>query len=126
MTTDKKTTTITMSDRAPLRVDTELWGVIAQAHWHNGAIEVQANEVAYIKVRDHDDGRRLVYGDRDRGNGGMPAGYRGKAAGYLVEAIEGKADEQGTIRAIRRVAGVLDMPELADECIADLPAEDLI
>lgn len=123
--------TITMSDRAPLKLVRADWPHVATADWHSGEHASQANEVASISVREHEDGRRIVYGHRDRGPGGMAIGYRGKYAGFLVEppapssGVTGKLpDEAGTIRAIRRVAGVIDMPELADECIGDLPAEE--
>lgn len=138
-TTTKKTVTVNMSDRAPIKVDAEAWPKIACADWYSGAIECQANEVAYIRVREHRDGRRIVYGDRDRGPGGQYAGYRGAHAGYLVEAVPAEGmrqpddggpvvstqpDDTGTVRAIRRVAGVIDKTDLADECIADLPAQE--
>jgi len=35
------------------------------------------------------------------------------------------ADEDETIRALRRVGGVLDDDGLAEECIGDLPAEEI-
>lgn len=122
---------ITMSERAPLKILAEDWPVVAEARWHSGELECQANEEAFIRVREHSDGRRIVYSDRDRGPGGMPIKYRGTAGGYLVDAlprdVEGRAggpDEDGTVRAIRRAVGVIGMLELADECIADLPAQD--
>lgn len=43
------------------------------------------------------------------------------AGGFLVAA----GDEAETIRAIRRIGGILGDDDLAAECIADLPAEDL-
>jgi hypothetical protein len=123
ITTEKKTVTITMSDSAPLRIVNEDWPRIADASGHDGQVQSQANHEWYIRVREHQDGRRIVYGSYDSGNGGVHIGFRPRKAGYLVPA---GADGQDTIRAIRRVAGVIDMPELADECIADLPAQDLV
>ena len=35
------------------------------------------------------------------------------------------ADDDETVRAIRRIGGILGDDDLAYECIADLPAEDL-
>lgn len=141
-TTLKKTIKITMSDRAPLQIVAEDWPVVASADWFSGQHECQANEEAFVRVREHADGRRIVSSNIDRGPGGMPVGYRGKAAGYLVEAPPRDANgayirmtsdgveqisryQDATIRAIRRAAGVIDMPELGDECIADLPAEEI-
>lgn len=128
MTTTKKIT-IAMSERAPLKIDPEIWPLIASAKAHDGQVECQANRVRVINVREHADGRRIVYGYLARGNGGMPAGWRGAQGGFLISADDraaySEAYEIETIRAIRRVAGIIDDDQLGDECIADLPAEEL-
>ena len=125
-----KRLTIPLSESAPVAIDRDAWPVIARADWYDGKVECQANEEAYLVVRQHgDDGRRLVYGDRDRGPGGMPQGYRGRHAGYLLPALDaaaGTPDDDATIRALRRVAGVLGLDYLADEAIAALPARELV
>lgn len=133
MTTKK--ITITMSETAPVTVDPETWDCVATANAFDGAIEVQANTEWGIRVREHADGRRLVYGWERAGNGGRSAGYRPKYAGYLVDAASAsgdgpsagktRPDDVATIRAIRRVAGVIDDEQLGAECIADLPAVEL-
>jgi hypothetical protein len=120
MTTDKLK--ITMSERRPLTIDTELWPVIAGADWHNGQHDFQAGTIRRIRVRQHADGRRIVYGFQRPGNGGQPIGTRNPEAGFLLAA---GADEDETIRALRRVGGVIDDDGLAEECIADLPAEEI-
>lgn len=120
MTTDK--IKITMSERRPLTIDPELWPVIAQADWYNGQHEFQANTLRRIKVRQHADGRRIVYGFQRAGNGGQPIGTRNPEAGFLLAA---GADEDETIRALRRVGGVIDDDGLAEQCIGDLPAEEI-
>lgn len=128
-----KKLTITLSDRPPVRINAQDWPSIGEAGWFNGKVESQANEVASIRVRQHADGRTLVYGTRDRGPGGMPIEYRGVAAGYLLddgralpgESKRGPVESEAIVRAIRRVAGVLDLPMLADECIANLPPEEI-
>lgn len=119
---------IALSDRRPVDINTEQWPVIAKASWFSGAIECQANETAYVKVRRRESRSPdvLVYGVRDRGDGGMPAGYRGRAAGYLLKCRVGEeVSDDDIVRAVRRVAGVLDMDGLAAECLADLPSEAL-
>ena len=120
MTTDK--IKIVMSERRPLTINPELWPVIASADWYNGEHEFQANSIRRIKVRQHADGRRIVYGFQTAGNGGQHIGTRNPEAGYLLPA---GADEDETIRALRRVGGVIDDDGLAEECIADLPAEEI-
>ena len=123
-TEKKKKIAVTMSERAPIKLDHDLWPLIASADTHDGQVECQANREWAIKVREHEDGRRVVYGWVQRGNGGMPIGYRGASGGYLVEAGANAGEE--TIRAIRRVAGIIGDDQLGDECIADLPAEELV
>jgi hypothetical protein len=140
MTTTTKKITITMSETAPVSIDPEQWPVIASASDHDGKVEVQANTEWAIKVREHRDGRRLVYGHAERGNGGKPAGWRPSYAGWLIPSVDletfrplydggpmtaAHPDETATIRAIRRVAGVIGREDLAAECIGDLPAKDL-
>lgn len=131
-TTKKKMIAITMSERAPLKLDPELWPLIASADTHDGAVECQANREWAIKVREHEDGRRVVYGWVCRGNGGMPIGYRGASGGFLLDAPSAsdpaarERHEADTIRAIRRVAGIIGDDQLGDECISDLPAVELV
>lgn len=122
-TTEKKKIVVTMSERSPLKLDPELWPLIADVSRHDGQVECQANREWAIKVREHEDGRRVVYGWVRRGNGGMPIDYRGASGGYLVGA--GDDVDSETIRAIRRVAGIIDYDQLGADCIADLPAEEL-
>jgi hypothetical protein len=111
---------ITMSERRPLSIVADEWPVIARSDRHDGAVACQANHEWAIRVRQHADGRRLIYGWLTSGNGGVPAGWRGAEGGFLVAA----GDEDETIRAIRRIGGIIDDDRMADECIASLPAED--
>lgn len=115
-----KRITITLSDAPPVRVRADEWPIVARADDHDGAVECQANHVWWILVRRHVDGRTIVYGDLDSGPGGVHAGWRGASAGYLLR----DADPEATIRAIRRVAGVVG-EDLGDRVIADLPPVDL-
>jgi hypothetical protein len=135
-TTTEKKLTIVLSDAPPVIVDAGVWPCIAVADWYSGQHECQANEKAYVKVREHADGRRIVYGSRHRGPGGMPINYEGAQSGFLVDCrvsvgqgtlSDTLSDETtaATIRAIRRVAGAVDMPTLGNQCIADLPAVEL-
>jgi hypothetical protein len=129
-TTEKKTIKVTLSERRPVTIDPDQWPVIASAKTFFGGSghACQANEDAWIKVRQHEDGRVLVYCDRDSGPGGMQMGYRGKRGGFLLVARGSSNEREHTeeiVRAIRRCAGIIDADELGDECIADLPAEEL-
>ncbi len=125
MTTAKISITITLSDRRPISIVEADWPIIAYANWHSGEHACQANEVACVEVREHADGRRVVYASRGRGPGGMALGYRGAAAGYMIPAADDAADDAATVRAIRRVAGAIGHEELGAEAIGDLPAEEI-
>ena len=133
MTTDDKIK-ITMSERRPLTVSKQEWPIVARADWHDGQVECQANNERHIRVREHRDGRRLVYGYQCAGYGGQSAGTRNPGGGFLVSPVPGPdvdgkrvgvPDEEETVRAIRRIGGIIDDDRLADECIANLPAEEL-
>jgi hypothetical protein len=124
-TNEVKTLKITMSERRPVSINPEEWPVIAEAEWYNGQHRSQANTIRLIKVRQHADGRRLVYGLQKEGNGGQHVGTRNPEAGFLIDAVEREPQKDATIRAIRRVGGIIEDDALAAECIADLPAESI-
>jgi hypothetical protein len=108
--------TISLTDRAPVKIDRNLWPVIASADDHDGKVECQANRRWKLLVREHDDGRSIVYGiyttnwqnEHDRRGGAL-------------------VDKGGNIAAaIRSVGDRLGFTEdLIQSCIADLPAESL-
>src|SRR5258708_31231252 len=109
MTTD--TLTITRSERRPLKIEKDAWPVIARASRHDGGVACQGNHEWSIRVRESKDGmRRIIYGSLSEGPGGTHAGWRGAAGGYLLSRAELEADtmESETIRAIRRVGGIID------------------
>lgn len=136
--TERKTRTITLTDARPVKIYEDEWPIIAEARTHSGEIECQANEEWSIRVREHADGRRIVYAYRDRGPGGMALSYRGIRAGRLIPTRRSKdghdpsyhnlalgPDEVATIKAIGEMGDAIDDNALADECIADLPAEEI-
>lgn len=113
-----KQRTITLTDRAPVKIDEEAWPLIASAEWHDGQVRCQANHEYTIRVREHADGRRIVYGIYDT----TWQGGQGRRAGYLLP----DADMAATVRAIEEVSERIgDAHGVADACIADLPAEEL-
>ena len=113
--------TIVLSERRPIRIVDDEWPVLASAASHDGMVRSQANTLRTIRVREHADGRRIVYGWIRAGGGGKPISWRGTNGGFLVAA----GDEDETVRAIRRMAGVIGDPLVADECLANMPAEPL-
>lgn len=114
---------IELTGRRPVRINSEEWPGIARATGHTGAHACQANEEWWIRVRQHADGRAIVYAGRDVGPGGMPMGYESKRAGRLLTAEEAR---EGLPTAIEHVAIDAGLPlETAQSCIADLPPEEL-
>ena len=119
---------ITLSDRRPVSIETDQWPVISEANDHDGKVECQANTLYRIKVREHSDGRRIVYAIKESGNGGQYAGWHDTRGGFLLPARGSSNEheyENETVRAIRRCGGLIDRQDLADECIGDLPAVEL-
>lgn len=96
---------VVMSERAPLLIRESDWPVLCES-----AGNLEAEGDVAILVRQHADGRRLVYGYSDSDSGGWLL-----AGGEWAE----------TVRAVRRVGGILRRPDLAARCIEQLPSEVL-
>jgi len=130
-TTDTDTTTkrrtITLTHRPPVSIVEDQWLMIATARDWDGEHEFQANRKWSVRVREHADGRRLVYGTYDSAFMREPD-LRG---GYLLDppgAGHARGDDMAgaTVRAIRAlVEEIGGADSLASRCIADLPAVDL-
>jgi hypothetical protein len=126
-TTETKTRTITLTDRAPVKIREEEWPEIASAKTWDGQHEFQANRRWSLRVRQHrQDGRTIVYGTYSS----QFQGERGAAAGELLTPpsdAQISPDEwcvwDGIAAAIKRVAANCSCEQIADECIADLPAQ---
>lgn len=126
-----KTRTITLSNRPPVKIKETEWPVIAEAKGdsfhgdvgryrqalHQGEVDTYS-----LRVRQHADGRVIVYGVLDAAIEAWraPAGGKSKRSGLLL-------DKDGDIAAaIYEVADDLGLvEELAADCIADLPAEEI-
>lgn len=108
--------TITLTGRAPVTISKETWPVIASARDWDNTYESQANRTWRITVRQHEDGRTVVYGV-------YTTQWQGESGRRGGELLETGAD---IVAAIQRVAEYLGFDQrLTDECIADLPAEEL-
>jgi len=108
--------TITLSDRAPVTIVETDWPVIAQASEHDNQHEFQANRTWHLYVRRHADGRVIVYGVYRT----KFEGEHDRRGGHLLDPGENIASH------ISGVAKALGFDErMAQECIADLPAEEL-
>ncbi len=110
-----KSRTITLTGRAPVKIRDEEWPLIASDSWHDGKVECEAVRRAWLKVRQHADGRTLVYG----GSSSNYAGARDLRGGELLVAGDDIA------AAIHRVALTVGADQIAESCIADLPAQEV-
>jgi len=97
---------IKMSERGPVSIKDAEWPIIARGA--RGGTHPR-----YILVRAHEDGRRIVYGC---------APSEGAAGGFLVASAE---PQSATVRAIRRVAGIIDDDDVGNATIDDLPGDAL-
>ena len=114
--TDKKESlTITLTDRAPVKIAKKDWPITARSSSHSGEHESQADKTWRMTVRQHADGRAIVYGVHDT----RWQGERGLRGGELIER---GSDIPG---AISRVAATVGADDIAAECIADLPAVEI-
>lgn len=131
-TTETKTRTITLTGRAPVKIRDDQWPAIAEASGDSyGGNDYGRRQQALhqgecdkytLKVRQHEDGRALVYGILDAAIAawGAPAGGEDFRGGELLE--------QGAdiATAIRRVGESCNLPDsVIRDCIANLPAEEL-
>lgn len=110
--TERKTGIITMTGRPPVRIVEDDWPVIATGKLSRGP------ELGHAEahVREHADGRRVVYGTWSDIIQGDPD----RAAGELV------ATGGDTVAAIRRVSQQLGCDDdLVQVVVAALPPEDI-
>ncbi len=106
--------TITLTGRAPVRIAEDQWPIIASAKRFDGQVECQANRTWHLTVRQHADGRAIVYGVYDSCYPG-----EGARAGQII------ANSVKIPTVIYEVAEACGCTQIADDCIADLPAVDL-
>jgi len=107
--------TIMLTGRRPVQVDDDEWPVIARAGWQEGEKKLEHRAWRLI-VRQHEDGRSLVYGMFDTSR-------RGEQPRRGGELLPPGADIPA---AIHRVAEHLGFDRwLAEEAIGNLPAEEL-
>lgn len=114
----EKTRQITLTGRPPVS--------IVEAEWPQIAVARSADGRSSVRVREHEDGRRLVYGvaagqASDRGLSSSAATRR---AGQLLAARTDLATDP-TVRTIHAIAAAIGCAELADVCIGALPSEVL-
>ncbi len=125
--------TIRLTDARPVRVSNANWPLIASAKgdsWteqdparHQQALQCGELDKYSIGVRQHADGRTIIYGFV---SGSPLTGTKDAYAGFRYGLVGESVPDATSTASIRRVAGVCGIPSsVADECIADLEPEDL-
>ena len=131
--TNTKTRTITLTDRPPVRIVEDEWPIIASSGddsyigsdygRRQQALGQGECDEYRLTVRQHQDGRALVYGVLSAADRawGAPAGGESWRGGELL-----LTSDDDIAMAIRRVGAAGNMPDtVIRACIADLPAEKL-
>lgn len=126
------TRTITLTDRRPVSIDEADWPIVAKAtgDTYSGAdyarhqqARAQGEIDEYsVRVRQHADGRAIVYAVvlAAASVWHQPAGGIDHRGGVLLDS---GADIAAAIRAVGEAAGI--PAHTIAECIADLPAESI-
>lgn len=143
-TTTTKTRTITLTDRPPVKIREDEWPIISTGSADDDDSDGRGNQpnrewTRTIRVRQHEDGRAIVYGVYDydtafQGESGAAAKRGALLAApvtpdQIIAAIRVVADELAeaeTEAAISESArDSRRWREAAQACIADLPAVEL-
>lgn len=120
---------ITMTNRPPVQINDEDWEVIAEASGDSfvgndygrrqQALGQGECDRYTLKVRQHDDGERVIV------SGVFDAGWSGNEdtrGGILLKS----PSASDIVRAIREVGEYCHLPDrIIRDCIADMPAEEL-
>jgi hypothetical protein len=127
--TAPKYRTITLTGRPPVRISQDDWPVIARSDWRawDNQYECQADRTwtAHVRVRQHTDGRTIVYATYDYTTAWQGEDGASSHAGMLLPT---GADIPAAIAQVVRDLAHLPEERVRDliaECVADLPAENL-
>ena len=106
---------ITMTGRPPVRIRKSQWSIIAKADGWEGQYQSQSHRTWHIKVRQKEN-RYIVYGTHIT----AWTNERDIRVGYLADNMEEVLD------LIHKVVDEIGGHErMANDCIADLPAEEI-
>lgn len=137
--------TITLTGRGPVRIREDKWPLIASGRsvWYEGEVRAQANRVwsATVCVREHEDGRLLIYGRAEYDTRWQHEQCESRRAG-LYDSVPhrsaGLVSGEELARMIGDVADILVglvssersdlvqyIRDAEQECVANLPAQDI-
>lgn len=129
--------TVVLTDRPPVKVAENAWPILSEstASWHDGDAACTANRKSAwsLAVRQHADGRALVYGSYEHTTWHESERDYHVRRGVLLPPGTGAIE---IVQAIRSVASAIAeaecvevdrsrWQEVAQECIAGMPAEAL-
>lgn len=115
-----ETITITLTNRPPVTVRKDAWPIVAEAEHYDTEHRHQANRFWRMKVRQHEDGRAVVYAVFD-------SAYRGERDKRAGEVVPADADIAAAINRVALSMGwETDPGSVAASCIANLPADELV
>lgn len=106
---------MTLTSKRPVAIQKDSWPVIAAANEERDHSGRALPRRFYLTVRQHQDGRTLVYGRKE-------SDLHGEKMLRAGELLEVGADIP---TAILRVSEDLEASNIAQRCIADLPAVPL-
>ena len=109
--------TITLFDRRPVKILKADWPLVAQTKDWDNQYESQANRTSTLRVRQHSDGRAIIYGIHE-------TAWQGESNRRGGEMVSSGSDIPHIIRRVGERLGF--SVEIIDHCIATLPAEEVI
>lgn len=135
-----KARTITLTDRPPVRIREDEWPIVAEANGdsyvgndyarHQRALGQGGCDTYSLRVRQHTDGRTLVYAVL--GGASAWTGTEVRREGVLMGTVEqgdrsmGAPSGASVAAVIAEVGMTCGLPDsVVRDCIADLPAEEI-
>ena len=135
MTTREDKATIVLTNRPPIRISRDKWPIIASAEMedYDGEFRFQSFRTTdwAIRVRQHSDGRTIIYAIYDHVTAWQNERCRTVKHGILLGTCHDGL-EQDIVSAVHQVCDMMPddddsgyWQDLANQCIAELPAVDI-
>ena len=116
MTHETEYLTVTLTNHPPIRIQKDEWPILAEAYWYDESTEKESKECKRLIVRQHNDGRAIVYGIYTT----TLQGERNRRRGVLV--FPGSE----LVWPIYQVSAAMKFgSDFAEDCIANLPTQVL-
>ena len=128
---ETKSILIKLSNKTPVKIQENEWPIIAHGNYkdYDNQFRFQANRATdlYVKVRQHIDGRAIIYGRFHYSTNFQNERDNSQYAGYVIDAGD---DIIETIQRVGRnlIERLVDpclVRDVINQCIEDLPAERL-